>query len=170
MISRVLASLLLSAGLATADRPVDADVERSVREYLKLVTIDVGFVIAKSTKSYEEASDFAKLAASRLALRLDLRGLMFDPKHGLTWPKEECDKDPLYPYPCYIARGRFDPGVYVSVEESDAYQGFEPGYFVVIAASGSPGSEELTSALETVRRAHPDAYLKVAPVYHGCMH
>ena len=163
--------MVLSAGLAmAADGSVAADAERSVAEYLKLVTIDVGFVIVRSARTYDEAASSAKLAAPRLGIPLNFRGLTFDPQHGLTWPKEECDKDPLYPYPCYIARGRFDPGAYVSVERSDAYQGFEPGYFIVIAASGRPGSAELASALETARRAYPDAYLKVAPVYHGCMH
>lgn len=90
--------------------------------------------------------------------------------HGLTWPREECEKEPLYPFPCYVARGRFDPGVYLSVERSDAYATFTPGLFIVIAASGEPGSPELTSTLTKVRKAHPDAYVKQERVYHGCMH
>ena len=42
-------------------------------------------------------------------------------------------------YPCYVARGRYDDGAYLSVEPSAAYDGLKAGYFVVIAASGYPG-------------------------------
>ena len=132
--------------------------------------VPVAFVILRSTPHYGEARHVAERAATQLAIPLNLRGLIYDPDHGLTWPKEECDKDPLYPFPCYVARGRFDPGVYLSVERSAAYASFRPGFFVVIAASGEPGSAEITSALARVRSLYPDAYVKQEKVYHGCMH
>ena len=134
------------------------------------VWVPVAFVILRSTPDYAEARRVAERAAAQLGARLDLRGLVFDPEHGLTWPKEECDKDSLYPFPCYVARGRFDPGVYLSVERSDAYASFQPGYFIVVAASGEPGSDEVASALGKARAAYPDAYVKQEKVYHGCMH
>lgn len=62
--------LLLSASLAiAANRSVDAEAERSLKEYLKLVTIDVGFAIIKSARPYEEAASFAKFAAPQLGGR-----------------------------------------------------------------------------------------------------
>jgi hypothetical protein len=132
--------------------------------------VPVAFVIVRSTPDYGQARSVAERAAAQLAVPLNLRGLVYDPAHGLTWPKEECDKDPLYPFPCYVARGRFDPGVYISVERSDAYESFRPGLFVVIAASGEPGSAEVASSLTKARAAYPDAYIKEEKVYHGCMH
>jgi hypothetical protein len=69
-----------------------------------------------------------------------------------------------------VARGRFDPGVYVSVERSDAYESFRSGLFVVIATSGEPGSAEVASSLKKARAVYPDAYVNEEKVYHGCMH
>jgi len=132
--------------------------------------VPVAFLILRSTPDYAEAQHVAERAAAQLAIPLNLRGLIYDAGHGLTWPKEECDKDPLYPFPCYVARGRFDPGVYLSVERSDAYASFRPGLFVVIAASGEPGSAEVASSLTRARAVYPDAYVKQEKVYHGCMH
>ena len=132
--------------------------------------IPVGFLIIRSTPDYAEALRVAEQAASQIDIPLDLRGLVYDPAHGLTWPSEVCEKDPLYPFPCYVARGRFDPGVYLSVERSDAYATFKPGLFIVIAASGEPESSELRSSLARVKSAYPDAYIKPEKVYHGCMH
>ena len=132
--------------------------------------VPVAFVVLRSTPDYDEARQVAERAAAHLAIPLNLRGLIYDPVHGLTWSKEVCDKDPYYPFPCYVARGRFDPGVYLSVERSDAYPSFRPGLFIVIAASGKPGSVEIGSSLTRVRAAYPDAYVKQEKVYHGCMH
>ncbi len=132
--------------------------------------IEKGFVIIRSTTDYNEAVRIAEIGSRSLKVPVDLRGLIHDPDHGLTWPREQCAKDPLYPYPCYFARGRFDSGVYLSVERSDAYETFQPGYFIVIFATGDPGSPELTDALELARSRFQDAYLKTDRVYHGCMH
>ena len=132
--------------------------------------VPVGFVILRSTSDYAEAKRVAEEAARRLEIPLNLRGLVHDAEHGLTWPKEVCAKGPLFPFPCYMARGRFDEGVYLSVELSDAYATFRPGLFIVIAASGVPGSSELAATLESARHEYPDAYLKQEKVYQGCIH
>ena len=132
--------------------------------------VPVGFLIIRSTSDYTEARRIAERAATEIGIPLDLRGLVHDAAHGLTWPREECEKEPLFPFPCYLARGRFDPGVYLSVERSDAYTSFQPGFFIVIAASGEPGAPELTSSLAKAKTVYPDAYVKQEKVYHGCMH
>ena len=132
--------------------------------------IPVGFLIIRSTPDYDEALRVATEAAAKLGIRLDLRGLVHDPVHGLTWPPDVCEKDPHYPFPCYIARGRFDSGVYLSVERSDAYRTFKPGFFIVVAATGEPHSSEIQSSLTLARSVYPDAYVKREKVYHGCMH
>jgi len=132
--------------------------------------VPVGFVVIRSTTDYAEALRLAEGASSQLGIKLNLRGVVYDPAFGLTLSKQECEKASLAPYPCYVARGRFDAGTYLSVERSDSYESFRPGYFVVVAASGEPGATELSSALESARQRFPDAYMKVAKVYHGCMH
>ncbi len=132
--------------------------------------VPVDFVILRSTADYSEARRVAAESAIQLRIPLDLRGLVHDEEHGLTWSKEVCAKDPLYPYPCYVARGRFDDGVYLSIERSDAYSDFAPGFFIVIAASGAPGSPELMKTVVAARSFYADAYTKQASVYVGCMH
>ena len=164
--SRLYAALAVGFLVATLTLPGIAETEEPEPD----PWVPVAFVILRSTPGYAEARRVAEHAAFQLGIPLNLRGLIYDAGHGLTWPKAECDKDPLYPFPCYVARGRFDPGVYLSVERSDAYASFRPGYFVVIAASGEPGSAEVQASLTRVRAIYPDAYVKREKVYHGCMH
>lgn len=128
------------------------------------------FVIAKSTTDYDEALDAAQEIASTLDIRLDLRGLAFDPEIGLSWPAMECESGG-WEHPCYVARGRFDNGVYVSIEHSSAYEGFAAGYYIVVVASGADDANELIEAsLKKARAEYPDAYVKRTKVYMGCMH
>jgi len=132
--------------------------------------VSIGFVVVRSTPDYAEALRVAESLSSATGVELNLRRLAFLPEHGLTHSKEVCEEQLEAPYPCYVARGRFDAGVYLSVERSDAYESFRPGYFIVVAASGQPDSVALATTLQAVRDPYPDAYLKVAKVYHGCMH
>ena len=102
--------------------------------------VPVGFVILRSTADYSEAKRVAEEAATRMKIPLDLRGLGHDKEHGLTWPKGVCAKD------------------------------FAPGFFIVLAASGAPGSPELMKTVVAARSFYADAYSKQTSVYVGCMH
>ena len=131
--------------------------------------VPMGFVVVRSTSDYVDALRFAKRASRRLGVPLDLRGLIHDADHGLTWSRESCAADPLYPYPCYTARGRWEGTKhYISIERSDAYRSMRPELFVVIAATGEP--KEMQAFAASVRATIPDAYAKAEDVYHGCMH
>ncbi len=127
------------------------------------------FVIIKSTPSYVEARLLAAAAAERLAIRLDLRELAPDSDVGLTFPKASCD-DEFGTYPCYVARGRWDDGVYISIEHSSSYEGFEEGQYVVMLASGSPRDRTIGAAVRRAKSQYPDVVVKTAPVYLGCIH
>ena len=130
---------------------------------------DVAFVVVGTARDYGLAARVAERAAAQLGVPLDLRGLVFDPAYGLTLPADACT-DPLFPYPAYLPRGRYDAGSYVSIEQSDGYEALRPGYFVVIAASGEPRSDEVEDALANARRVYRDAYVFREKVYLGCMH
>ena len=95
------------------------------------------FVVIKATPSYAEARALAVAAAERLAIRLDLRELVPDATVGLTFSQDACASE-FGEFPCYVPRGRWDDGVYLSVEHSSSYEGFEEGLYVVVLASGSP--------------------------------
>ena len=127
------------------------------------------FLILQSTKSYPDALKTARGAASSLAYRLDLRGLKPNIREGLTFSRPECDSNG-WEYPCYVPRGRYDDGAYISIERSDAYNGFSKGYYIVIAASGEPAGKEVKGAFVKARPLYRQAYLKTAKVYMGCMH
>ena len=84
------------------------------------------FLILKSTKDYSEAAQFVEIVSKKLDLEVKLRGLKPNKKVGLSPPKEECEKYE-FTYPCYIARGRWDSGTYLSIEYSSSYKGFTEG-------------------------------------------
>ena len=111
------------------------------------------FVIIKATPSYAEARALAAAAAERLAIRLDLRELVPDVSVGLTFSQDACASE-FGEFPCYVPRGRWDDGVYLSVEHSSAYEGFEEGPYVVMLASGSPRDRTIGAAC-AARRVVP---------------
>jgi hypothetical protein len=127
------------------------------------------FVIIKSTTSYADARAVAADAAERLAIRLDLRDLVPNADVGLTFSRDAC-ADEFGEYPCYVPRGRWDDGVYISVEHSSSYEGLEEGLYVVMLASGSPRDRTIGAAVRRARGLYPDVFVKTAPVYLGCIH
>ena len=132
---------------------------------------DVTFVIAASEKTYSQAVHKAASLSEKSGILYNTNGVNFDPQHkddngGLTYPKHQCESN-NWGYPCYVSRGRWDEGMYITVEYSSAIQGFTPGLYVVIAASGK--KDTLVPSFNTVKHFVPDAYMKTASVYVGCM-
>jgi len=129
------------------------------------------FLIIKSTKDYKSALLTAQKAAKAFDIDIKLRGLEAtnDTIIGLTMPPDSCKKytsDNL----CYIARGRWDDGIYISIEYSNAYDAFSKGYYIVIVGSGFPAGKNLIRTLKKVKIKYPDAYIKTSNVYICCMH
>jgi hypothetical protein len=125
-----------------------------------------GMVIIQSTKSYAAAKKTALQAAKKLSLKLDFRGLSPAKGTGLSFSKKACEAEGGYP--CYIARGRYEDNEFVSIEYSDAIEGFAKGYYVVITACGDKSITD--PALTKARKFYKDAYAKTTNVYMGCMH
>lgn len=128
-----------------------------------------GVLILQSTRSYSAALKTAREAARALGYELQLRGLKPNRQEGLTYSPAECDSNG-WEWPCYVARGRYDDGSFVSIERSDAYEGFSKGYYIVVAATGEPGSPEMKAALDKAKQRYKTAYVKTTKVYMGCMH
>ena len=128
--------------------------------------VEKSFVIIQSTKSYDAAKRNAEKAAMQLKLKLDLRGLKPSKKTGLTFSKADCENDGGYP--CYMARGRYDDGDYVSIDWSDEFDQFAKGYYIVLIYSGN--KQGAGKILQKARSVFKDAYNKRAKVYVGCMH
>ena len=127
------------------------------------------YLITASTKDYSSALKQAESISNDLALELNLRDLQENEEAGLSWTAESCE-DNGWGFPCYVARGRYDDGEFVSIEWSNAISGFTKGYYVVIVASNSNYDKSLKALLKRTRKFVPDAYVKSADVYMGCMH
>lgn len=138
--------------------------------------IQKDFVIILSSKDYNSAYKIAVEASKKLDIKLDLRdlipcndsilGLTFKPEVCIEYTKEYETIDST----CYIARGRFDDGVYVSIEYSSAYLNFREGYYIVIIGSGETKDASLVNTIKTAKKVYKDAYIKTSKVYMCCMH
>jgi hypothetical protein len=124
------------------------------------------FLIIKSTTEYVDAKEFAEDFAKKSGIKINLRSLHYSKKIGLTQTMEACISEG-YDYPCYVARGRYDDGVYISIEYSNAYVGFTEGYYIVMIRSEENIPETF---LHEIKMFVPDAYIKYTSVYMGCMH
>jgi len=128
-------------------------------------SVSKSFLIAKSSQSYSEAKAFAKKLSQQSGIKTDFRGLVQNSMTGLSEDADVC-RDEGFAYPCYIPRGRYDDGTYISVEYSNAYGGFSEGYYIVVVASGEIGK----SVIKQIKAFVPDAYVKKSLVYMGCIH
>lgn len=123
------------------------------------------FLILKSTKSFQEAKDFALKSANELSLNYAKQDAMIHSDNDLTFSPEACE-EMAYAYPCYTTRGAYDDGIYISIEYSDHYEGFSKGYYIVIVASG----ENIEDYLPLAKKISKDAYITTSPVFTGCTH
>jgi hypothetical protein len=129
--------------------------------------VNTHFCIILSTKSYAAAKKVAIEASKKYKMKLDYRDLTPHKKLGLTLSKKDCEAEG-WDYPAYVARGRYDSGEFVSIEYSNAYDGFAKGYYIVIVASGD--APECKATLQKVKSTYKTAYIKQTEVYVGCMH
>ncbi len=128
-------------------------------------------VILHSTKDYAAALKTAKEAAVHLGKKLDLESNHPNKQLGLSMTKSDCEAN-AYEYPCYTARGdgSAENSDFVSIEYSDAYEGFAKGYYIVVAAIGKPRSVIIKNAIAAAKKWYKDAYAKRTSVWLGCMH
>jgi hypothetical protein len=125
------------------------------------------FLIILSSKNYTAAKKLAVEAANKLNIKLDLKGLKPNKESGLTFNAKECEGNG-WDYPCYVSRGRYDDGEFVTIDYSDAFDGFAKGYYIVTTASGEASS--VKKALSKVKTFYKTAYVKQTEIYIGCMH
>ncbi|MFH1468850.1 MAG: hypothetical protein ABIO70_30965 [Pseudomonadota bacterium] len=156
-----LALALLLVPPLLADPPA-APVEEAIPEPL----VEKAFLLVAAAKDWDTARSTASQAAQALALELKVEVAPL-PGGGLTFPAATCTASG-FEHPCYVARGRYDDGAFVSVEWSSDYQGFTPGLYIVVAASGPEA--EVKPHLAAARELYPDAYIKKAKVWMGCIH
>jgi hypothetical protein len=131
-----------------------------------------GILVLGSYKSYPEAVRAAKSFGGRSDYPYGSRGMVYDKARGLIWPDD--DKDEMWAGAYAPRRHDRECGLALSkpcvtVERSEAYEGFTPGLYIVVAGV-LDRSEEREKRLAEVRRLVPDAYVKQTAIYMGCMH
>ena len=160
MLSTFALALLLAG-------PVQADPAPETEAPVPDPMVEKAFLLVAASKDWDTARSTASQAAQALALEIKVE-VEPHPTEGLTFSREACEGEGGFGYPCYVARGRYDDGEFVSVEWSSAYEGFTPGLYIVVVASGSEA--EVKKHLDAARDVYGDAYIKKAKVYMGCMH
>lgn len=137
---------------------------RSGDEYMR-----TGLLIVGSHGSYRDALAAAKAFGTTSGIAYDSRGMIYDAKRGLILP-DDSDDDVLagqYVRRRYDTCGRGSTPC-VTVERSEAYEGFRPGLYIVVAGVGS--GAEADERLKLARKIVPSAYIKQTTLYLGCIH
>jgi hypothetical protein len=147
--------------------------EEDTRSDSEKFTEDRYVVILGSTKDFYEAKRKAEAIAKASRVAFSMQGMIFDKQRGLILPDD--DSDPTYAG-AYIHR-RYNTGApdlaeateYISIEKSEAYDGFKPGLYIIVGGI-YPTSSEAAKSVKKFSKAVPDAYAKKTPIYLGCVH
>ena len=121
-------------------------------------------LLLKTTKDYREAANFSKNACKALTRPFDNQDIKYTQEKGVYF--SETINDEMY-------AGGYAPRRYsgedISIENSDAYNGFAPGYLIVVGGIYND-AVSAKKALLTVREFYPDAYIKKTVMWMGCIH
>ncbi len=131
--------------------------------------IRAGVLVVGSHRSYHAAVRAAKTFSETSGISYSSQGMIFDEARGLIIP----DDDPDEAYRGQYVPRRYDDacdqGRCVTVERSDAYDGFRPGLYIAVA--GILGRDaEARARLKQAQRIVPTAYVRQTILYMGCMH
>ena len=130
--------------------------------------------ILTANKSFDSARADAMRISKAAGIPFSMEGRIYDKKRGLIYP-DNFDDEVFRG--SYVARRYHTARLsekqtdteYLSVERSDGYDGFKPGFYIVVA-----GIQQTSAAAEKqVKRFAawaPTAYPKKTKIYMGCMH
>lgn len=121
-------------------------------------------LILKSTKDCDEAVSVAMKAHEKLGLAYDNEHVLCSKNKGIYFAQTLPDDDYAGKY--YPRRYGDD---YISLENSSRYDGFAPGYIIVIAGM-FPDESSARAALLKARDVYKDAYVKKTTMFMGCLH
>jgi hypothetical protein len=128
-----------------------------------------GLLIVGSHGAYRDALAAAKAFSAASGIAYDSQGMIYDAKRGLILP-DDADDDI---YAGQYVRRRYDTcgggKPCVTVERSEAYEGFRPGLYIVVAGVVGRGAEA-DERLKLARKIVPSAYIKQTTLYMGCIH
>ena len=129
--------------------------------------VRAGLLVVASHSSYPAALAAAQSFGRASGIPFDARGMIYDKKRGLIVSDHDADEA----YAGHYVFRRDDQCGYapcVTVERSEAYDGFRPGLYIVVA--GIVGDSDADERLQAARAIVPSAYIKQTSLYMGCMH
>lgn len=120
------------------------------------------------------AKEDAEKIASASGVPFSMEGRVYDQKRGLIYPDNFDDEVfrgayVARRYDTTVRAGREDETVFLSVERSDGYEGFKPGFYIVVAGI-LENKAEAGARADRFRQWAPTAYVKKTRIYMGCMH
>ncbi len=126
--------------------------------------LDRYVLLLKTTKDYREATNFSENASKALTRNFDNKDIKYSKEKGVYF--SETIDDPMYAGGYYPRRYS---GEDITIENSNGYNGFFPGYLIVI---GGIYNDAISAekALQTAKEFYPDAYLKKTVMWMGCIH
>lgn len=128
--------------------------------------------ILSAYESFKDAKADAEKIAAQSKVPFSMDGRVFDKKRGLIYPDNFDDETFAGQY---VSRRYNEISIkdreteYLSVERSDGYDGFKPGYYLVVAGI----YDSAKAAQAQVKRFAawaPTAYAKKTKIYMGCLH
>ena len=143
--------------------------EVAVEEMVAEQTVAKEFVVVRATESLPESIAMGQSIAASLGLTFDLRGLEEAESGEPSLSREVCEENG-WEYPCYVQRGRYDDGIYLSLEPASTFAPGAARGYVVVLASAVPGDRRLDAAFEKARAAGLEPERLQRDAYLGCMH
>ncbi|MFZ4682422.1 MAG: hypothetical protein ACOYMS_07965 [Terrimicrobiaceae bacterium] len=122
--------------------------------------------------SFSAAKADAEKIAAKSDVPFSMEGRVFDKKRGLIYP-DNFDDEVFAGQ--YVSRRYNETAIkdrdteYLSVERSDGYDGFKPGYYIVVAGIYE-SAKDAQAQVKRFTAWAPTAYAKKTKIYMGCMH
>lgn len=133
---------------------------------------DRWIVILSVYKKFHQAKADAERIAKASGMLFSMNGMIYD-KKGLRYPDNF--EDEVFAG-VYVAR-RYNGASkgeevfeqHISIEKSDDYQGFAPGYYIVVGCIAESADEGKAQVAKFKKHA-PDTNVKKTELFVGCMH
>jgi len=130
--------------------------------------------ILSAYRSFDAALADAKKISKASKVPFSMQDRIYDKERGLIYPDNFDDEAfrgsyVARRYDTAVVKGSDEATSYLSVERSDAYQNFKPGFYIVLAGIQDSREKALKQA-EKFKTWAPTAYVKKTKIYIGCLH
>jgi hypothetical protein len=131
-------------------------------------------VVLSVYKTFEAAKEDAVKIAKASGVPFSMEGRVYEKKRGLIYPdsfEDEAFRGGYLArsYDTTVLPGSEAETQYLSVERSDGYDGFKPGFYMVVAGIQAI-SEDAGKQADRFRAWAPTTYVKKTKIYMGCLH